>query len=81
MAAHAAARERAVLSDLRSALDLRDGPERGRRGRRAVTQLLCQGDAKVFKKCSQMKLQMKREAQQKINRTANESTGVLGQAG
>ena len=37
-----------------------------------VTQLLRQGDAKVFKKYSQMKLQMKREALQKLNRTANE---------
>jgi hypothetical protein len=41
-----------------------------------VTQLLRQGDAKVFKKYSQMKLQMKREALQKINRKANE--GMLG---
>ena len=31
-----------------------------------------QGDAKVFKKYSQMKLQMKREALQKLNRKANE---------
>jgi integrase len=46
-----------------------------------VTQLLRQGDAKVFKKYSQMKLQMKREAPQKLNRTANERAGVLGQAG
>jgi len=45
-----------------------------------VTQLLRQGDAKVFKKYSQMKLQMKREAIQKLNRLANEA-GVLGQAG
>jgi integrase len=45
-----------------------------------VTQLLRQGDAKVFKKYSQMKLQMKREALQKINRVANESA-VLRQAG
>lgn len=37
-----------------------------------VTQLLRQGDAKVFKKYSQMKLQMKREALEKINRQANE---------
>ena len=37
-----------------------------------VTQLLRQGDAKVFKKYSQMKLQMKREAQKKLNRKANE---------
>ena len=33
-----------------------------------VTQPLRQGDAKVFKKYSQMKLQMKREASQKLNR-------------
>ena len=33
-----------------------------------VTQLLRQGDAKVFKKYSQMKLQMKREALKKLNR-------------
>ena len=39
-----------------------------------VTQLLRQGDAKVFKKYSQMKLQMKREALEKINRLANEMT-------
>jgi hypothetical protein len=38
-----------------------------------VKQLLRQGDAKVFKKYSQMKLQMKREALQKLNRQANES--------
>jgi len=37
-----------------------------------VTQLLRQGDAKVFKKYSQMKLQMKREALIKLNRQANE---------
>ena len=30
------------------------------------------GDAKVFKKYSQMKLQMKREALKKLNRQANE---------
>jgi hypothetical protein len=39
-------------------------------------QLLRQGDAKVFKKYSQMKLQMKREALQRLNRAANESSGV-----
>jgi integrase len=37
-----------------------------------VTQLLRQGDSMVFKKYSQMKLQMKREALQKLNRKANE---------
>ena len=40
-----------------------------------VTQLLRQGDAKVFKKYSQMKLQMKREALTKLNRKANDKTG------
>jgi len=40
-----------------------------------VTQLLRQGDAKVFKKYSQMKLQMKREALERINRQANEARG------
>ena len=44
-----------------------------------VTQLLRQGDAQVFKKYSQMKLQMKREALLKINRRANEA--ALVQAG
>jgi hypothetical protein len=40
--------------------------------------LLRQGDAKVFKKYSQMKLQMKREALQKINRQANEQHKSIG---
>ena len=39
-----------------------------------VTQLLRQGDVKVFKKYSQMKLQMKREALDSINRRANEKS-------
>ncbi len=34
--------------------------------------MLCQGDAEVFKKYSQMMLQMKREALEKLNRRANE---------
>jgi integrase len=37
-----------------------------------VTQMLRQTDAQVFKRYSQMKLQMKREALQKINRKASE---------
>lgn len=37
-----------------------------------VTQLLRQGDSQVFKKYSQMKLAMKREALEKLNRLANE---------
>jgi integrase len=44
-----------------------------------VTQMLRQSDAQVFKKYSQMKLQMKREALEKINRQANEMTGALRQ--
>jgi integrase len=41
-----------------------------------VTQMLRQSDAQVFKKYSQMKLQMKREALEKINRRANEMAPV-----
>ena len=37
-----------------------------------VTRLLRQGDSQVFKRYSQMKLQMKREALEKIIRLANE---------
>ena len=40
-----------------------------------VTQLLRQSDAKVFKKYSQMKLAMKREALRNINRQAGEEQG------
>ena len=46
-----------------------------------VTQLLRQGDAKVFKKYSQMKLQMKREALAKLNRQANEGGLSFGTVG
>ena len=42
-----------------------------------VTQMLRQGDSQVFKKYSQMKLQMKREALAKLNRRANEMTENL----
>ena len=41
-----------------------------------VTQLLRQSDAQVFKKYSQMKLRMKREALEKLNRRANEMAPV-----
>jgi integrase len=40
-----------------------------------VTQLLRQGDSKVFSVYSQMKLQMKRNALEKIDRHANEVKG------
>jgi len=46
-----------------------------------VIQMLRQGDSHVFKKYSQMKLQMKREALDKINRRANEMSDVLTQEG
>ena len=46
-----------------------------------VIQMLRQGNSQVFKKYSQMKLQMKREALDKINRRANEMSGVLTQQG
>jgi hypothetical protein len=38
--------------------------------------MLRQGDAQVFKKYSQMKLQMKREALIKLNRQANEMSAL-----
>ena len=45
-----------------------------------VIQMLRQGDSQVFK-YSQMKLRMKREALDKINRRANEMSEVLTQPG
>jgi hypothetical protein len=45
-----------------------------------VIQLL-QGGSQVFKRYSQMKLRMKREALDKINRRANEMSEVLTQQG
>jgi len=44
-----------------------------------VTQMLRQGDAQVFKKYSQMKLQMKREALEKLNRRAGEMARVAAE--
>jgi len=44
-----------------------------------VTQMLRQGDAQVFKKYSQMKLQMKREALEKLNRRASEMAPATGE--
>jgi integrase len=41
-----------------------------------VTQMLRQGDAQVFKKYSQMKLQMKRDALEKLDRRAGEMAPV-----
>ena len=42
-----------------------------------VTQMLRQTDAQVFKRYSQMKLQMKREALQKLNRKASEADSAV----
>jgi integrase len=44
-----------------------------------VTQMLRQGDAHVMKKYSQMKLQMKREALEKLNRRAGEMAPVAAE--
>ena len=41
--------------------------------------MLRQGDSQAFKKYSHMKLQMKREALEKLNRQANEMTDTLCQ--
>jgi integrase len=59
------------LYDLRSTYATR--PSAGGVGDEWVTQMLRQTDAQVFKKYSQMKLQMKREALAKLNRKASES--------
>jgi hypothetical protein len=42
--------------------------------------MLCQSDAQIFKKYSQMKLQMKRKALEKLNRRANEVAPLLADA-
>jgi len=52
--------------------------ETGKRATARKTKKLRQGDAKVFKKYSQMHLQMKREALQKMNRLANEKRDLRG---
>jgi hypothetical protein len=62
-----------LLSDLRPALNLCHAATRLSAGDVAdewVTQLLRQGDSQVFRKYSQMKLQMKREALEKWERNA-----------
>ena len=45
-----------------------------------VTQMLRQGDARVFKRYSQAKLTMMREALAKLDRHANEHQGIFGTA-
>jgi integrase len=44
-----------------------------------VTQMLRQGDAQVFKKYSQMKLQMKRDALEKLDRRAGEMAPLVAE--
>src|ERR1700730_10969747 len=62
-----------LFQNLRSPVRIRYPVKRRGVADEWVTQLLRQGDAKVFKKYSQMKLQMKLEALEKLNRHANES--------
>ena len=73
----AAAGQGSPLQALRPACDVWNGLSAGGVADEWVTQLLRQSDAKVFKKYSQMQLQMKREALQKLNRTANEGSGLV----
>lgn len=70
LASNVAKSQGAVLPDLRSTYATRLSA--GGVADEWVTQLLRQGDAKVFKKYSQMKLQMERVALKKLNRKANE---------
>jgi len=65
------------IYDLRPAYATRLSP--GGVAHEWVTQMLRQGDAQVFKKYSQMKLQMKREALEKLNRHAGEMADRLCQ--
>jgi hypothetical protein len=65
-------RQSTVLSNLRSVPNLCHTFECWRSGRRVGNLMFRQGDAQVFKKYSQMKLQMKREALEKMNRQASE---------
>ncbi len=63
---------------LRSTYATRLGP--GGAADEWVTQMLRQGEAKVFKKYSQMKLQMKRAVLVKLNRQASEAHVSFGTA-
>lgn len=67
MTAHSEASAGCLFQDLRSSLDIRDPLKRGGVADEWFTQLLRQGDAQVFKKYSRMKLQMQREALEKLN--------------
>jgi hypothetical protein len=70
-----------LLSDLRFAIHVCTRLSAGGVAAEWVTQLLRQQeDSQVFKRYSQMKLQMKREALEKINRQVNEMTLDSGTA-
>jgi hypothetical protein len=68
------------LSDLRPPFHLCQRLSAGGVADEWVTQMLRQSDAQVFKKYSQMKLQMKREALEKLNRRANEVASAVADA-
>ena len=64
--------EDSLLSDLRSAIHLRHSPKCERRSRRVRDSVASSRRLSSLQLYSQMKLQMKREALEKINRQANE---------
>jgi hypothetical protein len=74
MATHSKESEDSLFQNLRSPLHIRHSLKRWGVADEWVTQLLRQGDSQVFKKYSQMKLKMQREALEELNRQANEMT-------
>jgi hypothetical protein len=72
LAADVAQGQSTVLPNLRPEVHLPYAIKCGWLADEWVTQLLRQGDAKVFKKYSQMKLQMKREGLEKLKTGASE---------
>jgi hypothetical protein len=79
LACDASPGEGSIFSHLRSPIDIRHPAKRRRRCRQVGYAVAQDGDAKVFKKYSRMKLQMKRDALAKLNRQANESGPGLAQ--
>ena len=69
-----------LLSDLRPSLHVRHKAECRRVADEWVDQMLRQNDAQVFKKYSQMKLQMEREALETLSRRDNEIAPLLADA-
>ena len=72
LAQDSSAGQGSLLPNLRSPLDLCHTASAGGVADEWVTQMLREGDAQAFKKYSQVKLQMTREALEKLNRHANE---------